>query len=213
MNNYLKLLLHLKHFEGDGKMHPIEDLFPELTLDEKKNIFNELVEENFIILSGREERYLSFMVEKNILTGETNMIENPMNEHILHSEPDKYKAKITFKGSKYLKEELEMQEKGKYNINVTGSGANNTFVIESNNVTIDNKPDFSKKIEKIIETIKSDNAIDEELKAKAISDFQNAKIEVNKSGKLHEKIVKSILQYGAQIGSIGSLLYQLFAAT
>jgi len=211
MNNYLKLLLHLKQFEGDGKMHPIEQLFPDLTTSEKRNIFKELVDEKFIVLTGREPRYDSFIFEQNMLTGESKVTESPFNRLNREIEENEYKGKITFKGSKYLKEELEMQEKGKYNINVSGSGANNTFVIESNNVTIENRPDFSKKIEKIIETIKSDNSIDDELRVKAISDFQNAKMEVNKSGKLPEKIMKGILQYGAQIGSIGSLLYQLFA--
>ena len=211
MNNYLKLLLHLKQFEGDGKMHPIEQLFPDLTTREKGNIFKELVDENFIVLTGREPRYDSYIFEKNIMTGESKITKSPFNKLNREMEENEYKAKITFMGSKYLKEEIEMQEKGKYNINVSGSGANNTFVIESNNVTIENKPDFSKKIEKIIETLKSDKSISDELREKAISDFQKAKIEVNNSGKLPEKIMKGILQYGAQIGSIGSLLYQLFA--
>jgi len=211
MNNYIKLLLHLKQFEGDSKMHSIEHLFPYFSIKEMGTIFNELVEEKLIVLSGREIKYDTFLFENNLLTGETKWTESPLNKFNKETEPNEFKAKITFKGSKYLKEELEMQEKGKYNINVSGSGANNTFVIESNNVTIDNKPDFSKKIEKIIETLNSDDSINDELRKKAISDFQNAKIEVNKSGKLSEKIMKGILQYGSQISSIGSLIYQLFA--
>ena len=126
-------------------------------------------------------------------------------------EPDEYKAKITFAGAKYLKEEIQMQESGKYNINVSGAGANNTFVIESNNVTIENKPDFTAKIEEIINAVKSDNSISAELKQQAIADLEQASIEVNRTGKLPEKLLKGILEYGSQIGSIGSLLLSLFS--
>jgi hypothetical protein len=102
-----------------------------------------------------------------------------------------------------------MQESGKYNISVSGEGANNTFVIESNNVTIDNKPNFSKTVEKIIETLRSDQSIDAVLKENAILALQNARLEVEKTGKLPEGLMKGILQYGSEISSIGSLVYQL----
>lgn len=209
MNNYLKLLLHLKQFEGDGKEHPIEHLFPDTPKNEVKSILQELADEGFIKYSGREERYLSFIVEQNLLTNESKWTESPFNDHILNSEPPPFKAKITFKGSRHLKEELQMQESGKYNINVSGEGANNTFVIESNNVTIDNRPNFSKTVDKIIDTLKSDQSVDSDLKEKAILELQNAKLEVEKTGKLPEKLMKGILQYGSQISSIGSMIYQL----
>lgn len=208
----MKLLLHLKKFEGDGKMHEIEHLFPELPLSEKTSIFKELAEENFIILKGREPRYYSHIVDHNILTGETKVTESPLNEIIDKTEPEKFKAKITFKGTKYLKEEIEMQDKGKYNINVSGEGANNTFVIESNHVKIENKPEFKNQIDQIIEILNSDNSMSNSLKQKAINDFQIAKKEINNNGKLSENIMKALLKYGAEISSIGSLVLQLFAS-
>lgn len=210
MNNYLKLLLHLKQFDGDGKLHPVENLFSDISINDLKSILEELSEEGLIKYTGHEERYLSFILEQNIFTNKTKITESPLNEHVLNSEPDQFKAKITFKGSKYLKEELQMQESGKYNINVSGQGANNTFVIESNNVTIENKPDFRIKIEEIIDILKSDKTIDTELRVKAISDLTEAKEQVNNTGKLPEKLMKGILQYGSQISSIGSLLCNLF---
>ena len=112
MNNYIKLLLHLKQFDGDGKMHPVEHIFPDTSTNDIKSILNELSEEGLIKYAGQEERYLSFVVSKNILTGETSSVESPFNDQILNSEPEPFKAKITFKGSKYLKEELQMQESG-----------------------------------------------------------------------------------------------------
>lgn len=139
MNNYIRLLLHLKQFDGDGKLHPIENLFPDILLSDIKSILDELSEEGLIKYNGREERYLTFVLDHNLLTNESKITENPLNDHILNSEPEPFKAKITFKGSKYLKEELQMQESGKYNIAVNGQGATNNFVIESQNVTIDNK--------------------------------------------------------------------------
>ena len=209
MNNYMKLLLHLKQYEGDGKMHQIEQLFPEMSTSEKSNIFKELSEENFIVLNGREPRYHSHIIEINQLTRESKVTASPMNEIINKTEPEKYTAKLTFKGAKYLKEEIEMQDKGKYNINVSGEGANNTFVIESSNVRIENKPEFKNRIDNIIDILKSDNSINNELKQQAISDFQNAKTEIEEKGKLPEKIMKGILQYGSEISSIGSLVLQL----
>ena len=67
MNNYMKLLYHLKQFEGDGKFHPVEQLFPDLTTNEIGNVLKELVDEKFIQLTGREPKYDSFVFEKNIL--------------------------------------------------------------------------------------------------------------------------------------------------
>lgn len=209
MNNYMKILLYLKQYEGDGKMHEIEHLFPEMTTSEQSNIFKELAEENLIVLKGREPRYYSHIIDINRLTGESKITESPMNEIIDKTEPEKFTAKLTFKGAKYLKEEIEMQDKGKYNINVSGEGANNTFVIESNNVRIDNKPEFKNRIDKIIDVLKSDNSIQSELKQQAISDFQNAKNEIGENGKLPKKIMDNILQYGSEISSIGSLVLQL----
>lgn len=206
----MKLLYHLKHFEGDGKFHSVEQLFPDLTTNEIGNVLKELVDEKFIQLTGREPRYDSFVVDINMLTGEGKWTEDPLNKIKRLQEPEEYKAKITFSGAKYLKEEIQMQESGKYNINVSGAGANNTFVIESNNVTIENKPNFTAKIEEIINALKSDQSITSELREQVISDLQQASLEVNKSGKLPEKLMKGILEYGSQIGSIGSLLLSLF---
>ena len=211
MNNYMKLLFHLKQFEGDGKFHSVEQLFPGLTTREMGNFLKELVDAQFIQLTGHEPKYDSFVIEKNILTGETKWTESPLNKLNRLQEPEEYKAKITFAGAKYLKEEIQMQESGKYNISVSGSGTNNTFVIESNNVTIENKPNFTAKIEEIINALKSDESISAELRDKAIADLRQASIEVNETGKLSETLLKGILKYGAQIGSIGSLLYNLFA--
>jgi len=210
MNNYIRLLLHLKQFDGDGKMHPVEHIFPDTSTNDIKSILNELSEEGLIKYAGREERYLSFVVSKNILTGETSSVESPFNDQILNSEPEPFKAKITFKGSKYLKEELQMQESGKYNIAVTGQGATNNFVIESQNVTIDNKANFATRADNIIDTINNDNSIDNDIKAKVINDLTIAKKQVDQYGKVSGDTMKNILEYASNISSIGQLVLGLF---
>ena len=198
--------MYLKQFEGNGKEYEIEHLFPELKPYEIKNVLQEIANEGFITFSGREERMLSFIVEKNILTNETNWSESPLNEHILNSEPPKLKAKLTFKGSKYLKEEIQMQESGKYNISVSGEGATNNFVIESQNVNINNKVKFEKEIDEVIERLKCDSLIENELREKAIEEFQKAKLAVLETGKIPNNIFKNLLEYGSNISSIGQLV-------
>lgn len=212
MNNYLKILLHLKQFEGDGKYHEVEPFFDDMTSSELKNVLQELADEELIKFIGRETRYDSFVVEQNILTGITKWTESPMNEFNRKTPPEPLKAKITFKGGKYLKEEIEMKESGKYNIAVTGSGANNTFVIESKNVDINNKPTFNNQIEKIIEQINNDESIDNSIKNQVISTLETARNEVDQKGKMSSELVKKILDYGSNISSIGQLVLGLLAS-
>lgn len=211
MNNYLKILLHLKQFEGDGKFHEVEPFFDDMTSSELKNVLQELADEELIKFIGRETRYDSFVVEQNILTGKTKWAESPLNEINRKTPPETLKAKITFKGVKYLKEEIEMKESGKYNIAVTGSGANNTFVIESKNVEIHNKPTFNNQIEIIIDQINKDESIDHSTKNQILSTLETARTEVGEKGKVSSEIVKKILEYGSNISSIGQLVLGLFA--
>ena len=211
MNNYIKLLLHLKSVEGDGKEHPVEQLFPTETKDEIRSILQELSDEGLIKFSGRETQYLSFIVEQNIFTNERRVTQSPMNDLIMKSEPKPFRAKITFKGSKYLKEELQMQESGKYNIAVTGQGATNNFVIESQNVNIDNKASFATLADNIIDTINNDNSIENDIKNKVINDLTIAKNQVELNGKVSGETIKQILEYASNISSIGQLVLGLFA--
>ncbi len=104
-----------------------------------------------------------------------------------------------------------MQESGKYNIAVTGQGATNNFVIESQNVTIDNKTNFAKRLESIVETLQNDPTIDTQTKNKAITDLQLAKTEIEQNGKISSSLMKTILEYGSNISSIGQLVLGLFA--
>jgi hypothetical protein len=210
MNNYLKILLHLKNFEGDGKYHNIENLIPELSIEELLNVLTEIQDEGFIKFIEKEKRFDTFIITHNQLTNERNVESSPLNNLNDRTEPEPTKAKITFKGSKYLKEELEMKESGKYNISVTGAGANNTFVIDSKNVKIDNKPTFNNKVKKIIEEINNDNSIDNSTKSQIISTLETAKLEVDQNGTISKDIANKILTYGSNISSIAQLAISLF---
>ncbi|WP_026968201.1 hypothetical protein [Algoriphagus terrigena] len=211
MNNYTRLLLYLKQFEGDGIEHPVEQLLSDKPEEEIRSILQELSEEGLIKYSGKETRYMSFIVETNPLTSKTKWTESPFNEHIRNSEPKPFKAKITFKGSKYLKEELQMQEQGKYNISVHGQGATNNFVIESQNVSIGNSTKFSTKADSIIEAINLDSSVDDTTKQKIINDIVLAKSQVENHGRINPGLAKQILEYGSSISSIGQLVMGLFA--
>lgn len=144
MNNYIKVLLYLKQFEGDRNYHNVENILTGMPFKHLVAILDELKEQEFIKLTGREQRYDSFIYTKNIISGESTLEESPFNE--LNKLPPKpYQGMITFKGSRYLKEELEMQQSGKYNINVTnGSTAN--LILESQNSNIANHAHVKKQI-------------------------------------------------------------------
>jgi hypothetical protein len=206
MNNYQTLLLYLKSFEGDGKEHPIEHLFPESTIPQIKAILQELSDEALIKFSGRENRKFRAIVSENHLTGTFEAFSDPTNDF---SPQKPFTAKITFKGSKYLKEEIQMQQSGKYNISISGQGNTNNFVIESKNVTISNSSEFSSKIERIIETLKNDSTISDAIKENAINDFQMANQEANSKGTLSENIFKKLCEYGSDISSIAQLVISL----
>ena len=104
-----------------------------------------------------------------------------------------------------------MQESGKYNISVTGQGATNNFVIESQNVTIDNKVNFAIRADNIIDTISNDSSITNDIKAKVINDLTVAKKQVEQTGKVSGELTKTIFEYASNISSIGQLVLGLFA--
>lgn len=205
-NNYLKILLYLKQFEGDGLMHDIEDLLPELSVEQKKVIFQELADENLIKFKGHEEQYISFVVEHNPLSKQTKWTESPLNEIVKNSPPNRFKAKITFKGIKFLKEEIQMKESGKYNINVSGDNGNNNFIIESK---IDNRQKTINKIGQIIYSIETDNSISKELKEQSINTMNQTKEEVDSHGSISKKTMTKLLSLADQVSSVGSFLLGL----
>lgn len=205
-NNYLKILLYLKKFEGDGLMHDIEDLLPELSVKQKKVIFQELADENLIKFNGHEEQYLSFVVEHNTLTKKTKTTESPFNKDVLNSPPNRFKAKITFKGIKFLKEEIQMKESGKYNINVSGDNGNNNFIIESK---IDNRQKTVNEIGQIINSIETDNSISKELQEQSINTLNQAKEDIESKGSISNSVAAKLLSLADQVSSVGGFLLSL----
>lgn len=208
MNNYLRLLLFLKQHEGDGKFHNIEPLFPDMSTDEMKAIVGELDQEGLIKFIGRETRYDSFIVEVNQLTGKTKCTESPFNELNHKIPPTPLSAKITFKGSKYLKEELEMQQTGKYNINI-GDGSTANLILESTSSAINNYNQVQQKIDEIINAIQQDNKTDIETKTQILESLAKASSEIETQKTISKPTLKDILTRGAEISSIGSLLASL----
>lgn len=207
MNNYLKVLLYLKKYEGDGQYHEIESLFPNLSIKQQEAIFRELEGEDFIKLTGREQRFDNFIFEVNHFTGQSKITESPLNA--LNDLPPKpFSAKLTFKGSKYLKEELEMQNSGKYNINIGNSSTAN-LILESDNAVIHNSSQVHEQIKEIVDTIKKDETLSDAKKSEAIAVFQKAENELSTTRKISKLTLREILATGSDISTIGTAVAAL----
>lgn len=193
LNNYLKILMFLKEFESDGVMHNVEDvLSPEV---DKGTILVELAREGLITLDGGTTFMPAFMFSDSdkIFSGGSSY--------------SPYIAKLTFKGSKYLKEELEMIDNNRYNIHI-GDNSTANLIMNSPGSTIDNNVLTKNKIDKIIETLKADKVIDESIKTQALQTFSNLNMEIS-TGKVAETTWKKIISMGSNIASIGSLVLSL----
>ncbi len=199
MNNYLKVLLYLKQFEGDGKFHEVESLLNDIDKDEKKEIFIELAREDLVHLDGGRYTGLPIIIGYRDGTSRTFGGDN------IEYEP--YSAKITFKGSKYLKEELEMTDKGKYNIKVEGNSTANV-IISSPGATINNKTEIIDKVKHIVETLKTDNTLNQIEKQEAIDTFIQLENEIV-ADKPKSVTIDKVLTIGAKVASIGSLVIAL----
>jgi hypothetical protein len=206
-NNYHKVLLYLKQFEGDGKFHEIESVLGDMNQKEKEEILVELAREDLIYLDGG--RWTGLPLMAFVGGGQVDWL-GGRDEHSTY-EP--FRGKLKFKGSKYLKEELEMTDKGKYNINVEGNSTANV-IIGSPGATINNRPEIINKTKSIIKTIENDNSIDNTTKQQAIGDLNQFINEVEQ-GTPKKETVDKVLTLGSNIASIGSLvigLIQLLAA-
>ncbi len=204
-NNYIKILLHLKQFEGDGKIHEIENLLVNLDKKEEEEIFIDLSRENLIILSGGKT--VGFGIS---LSFEDGNLETFDGDNIRY-EP--FAGRITLKGLRYLKEHFEMTNKNKYNINVEGNSTANV-IIGSPGATINNKSEIIDKVKTIIKTIENDNSIDNSVRQNAIGDFNQLLKEIEQGDK-NQLTIDKIFSLGGNISSIGSLvisLIQLLAA-
>jgi hypothetical protein len=207
-NNYLKILLHLKQFEGDGKFHEIESVLGDIDQKEKRVIIEELAREDLIYLDGGRMTGLPLI---GFGDGRGNVKWIGGND--ADSKYIPFSGKLKFKGSKYLKEELEMIDKNKYQIKV-GDGSTANVIIGSPGATINNKTEIVDKVKTIIKTIENDNSIDASTRQNAIGDFNQLLKEVEQDTK-NPATIEKVFSLGGNISSIGSLvvsLIQLLAA-
>ena len=200
-NNYHKILLFLKQFEGDGKFHEIESVLGDIDAKEKEEILGELAHEELIYLEGGTWTGLPLM---GFFGGGKVEWIGGRNEF---SKYEPFRGKIKFKGSKYLKEHIEMADKGKYNIKVDGNSTANV-IIGSPGATINNRSEIVDKVKTIINTIENDKSIDESTRQDAIGYFNQLLKEVDLNTKNLSNIEK-IFSLGGNISSIGSLVISL----
>jgi len=190
VNNYLKLLLYLKQYEGDGLFHLIEDILP-IDKSQQQSIWVELAREDLIKLTGGHEAGSITFGSGETFGGGYIVAE----------------AKITFKGSKYLKEELEMRDNNKYNISV-GDNSTANLILHSPGATINNRAEIVEQANKIIKAIESDDSADLQIKKDVIVTMSSFINEVNNDRPSQETINK-VLSLGSNISSIGSLVISL----
>lgn len=200
-NNYQKVLLYLKQFEGDGKYHEVESILGDIALKEKKEILIELAREDLIQLEGG--RWTGLPLMAFIGGGHVDWVGGSDQD----STYEPYKGRIKFKGSKYIKEDIEMADKGKYNIKVEGNSTANV-IIGSPGATINNKTEIIGKVKHIVETIKNDDTLNQTEKDEAIATFTQLENEI-KVDKPNSATIENVLTVGAKIASIGSLVVAL----
>ena len=201
-NNYLKILLYLKQFEGDGKFHEIENVLGDIDKQEKREIITELAREDLIYLEGGHMTGLPLI---GFGDGRGNV--KWIGGDTANSKYVPFSGKLKFKGSKYLKEELEMIDKDKYNIKV-GDGSTANVIISSPGATINNKTDIIDKVRAIIKVIETDNTIDTLTQQTAIGDFKQLLKEVEQDRK-NPATIEKIVSFGGNLSSIGSLVVSL----
>jgi hypothetical protein len=203
MNNYLKILSHLKAYEGDEQYHDIGEILVGMNKATMNKVFIELKKEGLIKLTGGPAPIYS--------TGLTNRDGYGSREVRWHSTKigtDRpYKGKITFKGSKYLKDELQLIDINKMNIRI-GDNSTANMILHSPNSTILNKPHSRDTINKIIEVLKNDTTQDASTISFAISTFSLLRAEVDLGNPTQDTWNKAFT-IGANIASVGSLVLAL----
>jgi hypothetical protein len=188
VNNYLKVLLYLKQHEGDGLLHDVEDILA-IDQQQKQSILFELAKEDLIKLTGGGNDS-SITIDSVTYGGGYIPAE----------------ARITFKGSKYLKEELEMIDNNRYNITVSHNSIAN-LILHSPGSTI-NSQQNQEKVSKIIETLRNDESIDNVTRGQAIATFTQLQTEIT-AGNPSQEIWNKALSIGANVASVGSLVLAL----
>lgn len=203
INNYLKVLSYLKQYEGDEEYHNIEIILNGVEKETQRKIFKQLQDEGLIKITGGPAHVYSF--GKNVRSGYGSR--DVQWSRFKLGEDTEYKGKITFKGSKYLKEELKSINDHNYNIQI-GNNTTANVIFQSPNASIHNKTKNLEQIEKIIKTIEDDKSIDLSQKNKAINIFNNLSTEI-KNGAPSQSTINNALVIGASIASIGSLVLSL----
>lgn len=195
MDNYLKLLNYLNEFFGDGKYQEFEHLFTTLDRQSKKNIVEDLKKDGYVEIDPKT----GFM---------PIVFTYPNDPH--HSPPRfiNYKGRLTLKGFNHLKEIENMKDNVKFS-NITNSqivlGSTNT-AININNVQ--NQPEVIEIVSKIVETLKTDNSISNELKEHHLQIFQTLLIQAQ-NGQIEKETGMKALTVGDSVSSIGSFLLSL----
>lgn len=185
LNSRLLTLLHLRHMdeEAEGKMHFLNVLFPNLSAIAKWEIFKNLADAKFIEVEGEKPPLNLELASERKFRSSGRL---PMM---------RLWGKITFPGRLYLLEEIKMQVSGKYNINFDEWAAENIIIDKSEKLTVYSRPDCLETIDRIIETLKTDQSISKEEKKNLIDHFRHIRGCVDQYGQLHNKFYDGSYSY------------------
>jgi hypothetical protein len=194
MNNYIKLLDSLDSFAGDGQFHKVHSLLESMgfNTDEKKRSFLfELSSHDLINFDGGSKgSEISFSSESGRKTFGGFW-------------EKEFEAKITIKGSEYLKENKPKNDTG-----VSINGNNNQVVLGSHNFTVYQSQEIDDLIKNIKDIISRDQNLAHDYKMQSISAFEQLQSEVTEK-KISKGTWSKIISIGSDISSIASLLLML----
>lgn len=194
MNNYIKLLDSLDPFAGDGQFHKVHSLLESMgfnTNEKKRSFLFELSSHDLINFDGG-------------LKGSEISISSGSGRKTFGGFWEKeFEAKITIKGSEYLKEHKPKNDAG-----VSINGNNNQVVLGSHNFTVYQSQEIDELIQKIIETISLNQNVADDYKLQSISAFEQLRSEVHEK-KISKGTWSKIISIGSDISSIASLLLVL----
>jgi hypothetical protein len=193
MNNYIKILIHLRQFADDTELHNIHSFLDDLGLTKKKqkeSILSDLRKMEFIVYDGGTK-------------GGELIIDGKTCGEFYEKE---FEAKITIEGLLHLKQELEMQKQGSYNFKIEGN--NNHVIIESKNVTIKAKDELEDLIQAALKAIEMDDSIQLEIKETYKGTFYKLRTEISEN-KLDQNTIKEIITIGDSLSSIGSFVLSI----
>lgn len=205
-NNYIKILEHLKPYVGNGKFYKIDEVLPDATKEERKNIAEDLLKWEYVDkkpgtgqFSGFRRSFASF--------GDLADVRRPPSQKRIFID---HELKINPNGLEYL-EKTSSEKVPQFNIS---NNVNSPFVINSPNSSINviqNQLEIIGIIQQIISTLNAEKATNAAILDTTFKMFDEL-LEQAKSGSMNQNLLNRALSMGDNISSIAGFLLSLSQA-